>query len=203
MSVRRFMEIHRADVETFYLKINPPKKYSSWKKSVLRCTKLLVLYQQQSNLFLLRTSQSKMHSTVFKILLLTQHFHYIQLSSTKVLQRQSFLSSRTPDNTHSERGDTKLSQPLSYLIILIKFSVPARLELGVGLLSLLSPSQLPDCPDSGYKFRYDPGRMPPLAFPVGMARQFVFPPNSVMVVFPFKWFQLINNSIYPPKSSLP
>ncbi len=76
-------------------------------------------------------------------------------------------------------------------------------ELGVGLLSLLSPSQHPDCPDSSYKFRYDPGRIPPLAFPVGMARQFVFPPNSVMVVFPFKWFQPINNSIYPPKSSLP
>ena len=41
-------------------------------------------------------------------------------------------------HTHSQWGDTKLSQPLSYLIILIKFSVPARLEHSVGLLSLLS-----------------------------------------------------------------
>lgn len=56
---------------------------------------------------------------------------------------------------------------------------------------------------TGHKFRYASGRVPPLAFPGGMARQFLFPPNSVMVVFPFKWLQLINNSIYPPKSSLP
>lgn len=106
-------------------------------------------------------------------------------------------------HTLSQWGDTKLSQPLSYLIILINFTLPAWLEHSGALLSLLSPSQRPDCPDSGYKFRYDSGRMPPLAFPVGMACQFVFPPNSVMVVFPFKWFQLINNWIYPHKSSLP
>lgn len=71
------------------------------------------------------------------------------------------------------------------------------------IISARSPSQHPDCPDSGYKLGYNPGRMPPLAFPVGMARQFVFPPNSVTVVFPFKWLRLINNYIYPPKSSLP
>lgn len=45
--------------------------------------------------------------------------------------------------------------------------------------------------------------MPPLAFPVAMACQFVFPPIIVMVVFPFKPFQLINNLIYPPNPLFP
>lgn len=45
--------------------------------------------------------------------------------------------------------------------------------------------------------------MPPLVFPVAMACQFVFPPIIVMVVFPFKPFQLINNLIYPPNPLFP
>lgn len=95
------------------------------------------------------------------------------LHKTSHMNPSSYFSQHTLHTLNG--GDTELSQPLSYLIITIKFTGPGQLERTVGLLSLLSPSQHPDYPDPGYKFRYDFGRMPPLAFPVGMVRQFVFP----------------------------
>ena len=50
-------------------------------------------------------------------------------------------------HAHSRRGDAKLSQTLSYLIISIKLTAPAQVEQCVGLLSLLSTaSRHPDCP---------------------------------------------------------
>lgn len=48
-----------------------------------------------------------------------------------------------------------------------------------------------------------PGRTPFPAFPAGTACQFRFPANPLMLLFPFKWFQLVNNLISPGKSSFP
>lgn len=84
----------------------------------------------------------------------------------------------------SQKGDRRLNQPFTHVMALINYPEPADCCTVCAdyLRSHHLSSQTGQTP--AYKFRYDSGRVPPLAFPLGRTCQSALPPRLCPGTFP-------------------